>query len=74
MSEEAKTEERAFFRRKVSNAEKERAERWERAKAAAREKHGDAIECVSSLWGPDMFVTVWQGGKCIGNYVFVEED
>lgn len=54
--------------------EKARDARVERCRKEAEEKHGPGVECVFALWGVEMYVAVFQDGKCIGNYEYLEED
>lgn len=61
-------------RRRRTPAEKARDERAERCREAVAKLHPGEVECVFSLWGPEMYVAVWQDGKCIGNYEYQEED
>lgn len=60
--------------KRLTPAEKARNEKTERCIEAVHAKHGKDVECVFSLWGPEMYVTVWQDGKCVGNYEYLEED
>lgn len=55
-------------------AEKKRDAMVARCRAEVEEKHGDGVECVFSLWGVEVYVAVWQDGKCVGNYEYLEEE
>lgn len=63
-------------RRRRTPAERARDAAIDRCKAAVAEKHPGEVECVFSFFMGmhEMFVTVWQGGKCVGNYEYIEED
>jgi len=56
-----------------TKAEKDRDARIERCRDEVSVAHPDHDECVFSLWGPELFVAVWQDGKCVGNYEYLEE-
>lgn len=63
-------------KRRLTPEEKARQARVERCEAAVKEKHGDDVECVFSFFSGmvELYVAVWQNGKCVGNYEFLEED
>ena len=56
-----------------SPAQKAMDGRIERCKAEVNAKHPEYDELTFALWGVELFVTVWQGGKVVGHYEFLEE-
>lgn len=69
------SEQKEPSRRRRTPAERERDAAVERCKAAVAAKHSGEVECVFSFFMGmhEMFVTVWQDGRCIGNYAYIEE-